>query len=1081
MQLLDSCPQPQVQFASLSVLLQLHLNHNDTTSNNNVDNYSPLNNEQCDTPSDNNEADKSGGPSLKSTKFIPRYGILKEHISLITPTTLLSKDTTNECIDNLELKVCQEFGLRDDFTAGLNGSGRDKENGEERDDKEFYLGGETFDNDSPTKRRSSSVRFSDGTKQPSPTNTASSSINNLTCGTLSSFGSQLSVQTYKPSNLNSSFGITLFYIAVNVHDYMTNNNNGDDVKTLHSCIKVLLPDISLTELNKSGDLGGSQQQQGIILLTVGIKGPAYDIFGNSSVISNLPMRLRECILIFSKVDTSPREVILTVQQEGKEVEQQPTSGSPRKKMFGKSTQSVSTVQPQPQQQKQQRVSYDSDYFHRLYMALLANLIDDDGLLQDHDGIISSSTSAAVEQVANRPLTESTTGLLANQSITSSGTIKKKRFTFSRSKKGSSSKNTQSEYESGEMISGGDDDPFFADKANVAMSEENRGGMNNAEIVRRTAQQLEVLSLVEDDMALPKYTHYNEKSKVPSSPRGLASPRGRKSGVTAGRFGRLPVPSDLAGFEYRPHIHGSGGMSISGTASTAMGSISDDMSTATGGDDTATVNSKYTVNTFSSGLSTLSAVPTLSKSKRDSTGSKSSRSRFMRKKKKKSSIGGSPTKSISEDSPSKLPPLAPISTTPQEVYDPFSIDENYAEIEEETAPPSPAINETAPPSPAINDLSSIASVSTKDTEQTPTTPLQDQDEAQASSTPAIQENVETQSPVTPQEVVEESQPTPQRIEPQLQVITARSRSFSDDEVTAEGQQLDLALQPQEEEPATIQEAEPAMMEEPLKYLDVNLALNEDLSCEYKRSKLSSLSVEGTLQVRVNTSYKDGGKHQQEQEQSPVPFSLVFQDHSGHIKALQENKKFVENVSHEEDVARREFNYTIKVPREEEYFPVVRYKCGSSLRPVPIRVQSRVRTQGKFCRVALQISSNPTNQSDLVHLTIIMSVPEGVRGSSVQCNPPGGVWNETKRVVLWCVSELAGGEKFQLQSIFEVEDELLNSGEDLTSKLEFPVLTRCQCTGAQLSDVGLEVMAMSQSVLPAKNIIRRFRVAHTESNK
>jgi len=1073
MQLLDSCPLPQVQFASLSVLLQLHLNHNDTTSNNNVDNYSPLNNEQCDTPPNNNEADKSGGPSLKS-KFIPKYGILKEHISVITPTTLLSKDTTNECIDSLELKVCQEFGLRDDFTAGLNGSGSNKY--EERDDKEFYLGGETFDNDSPTKkRRSSSVRFSDGTKQPSPT--SSSSINNLTGTLSSSFSNNFSVQTYKPSNLNCSFGITLFYIAVNVHDYMTNDNNDVDVKTLHNCIKVLLPDISLTELNNAGDLGKSEQQQGIILLTVGIKGPAYDIFGNSSVISNLPMRLRDCISMFSKVDTSPREVILTVQQQGKQEEkdaQSSSGGSPRKKMFGKSTQQVAVSTAQPQQQKQQRVLYDSDYFHRLYIALLANLIDDeDGLLQDHDVIISLSPTSAVEQAVNRPLTESTTGLLANQSITSSGTIKKKRFTFSRSKKGSSSKNAQSEYESGEMISGGDDDPFFQSDKAANKSEENRGGMNNAEIVRRTAQQLEVLSLVEDDMALPKYTHHGEKSKVPSSPRGLASPRGRKSGVTAGRFGRLPVPSDLAGFEYRPHIHGSGGMSISGTASTAMGSISDDMSTTTGGDDTATVNSKYTVNTFSSGLSTLSAVPTLSKSKRDSTGSKSSRSRFMRKKKKKSSIGGSPTKSISEDSPSKLPPLAPISTTPQAVYDPFSIDENDAEEKEETAPPSPA----------INDLSSIASVSvsTRDTEQTPTTPLQGQDEAQSSLTPATQENVEIQSPVTPQEVVEESQPTPQDIEPQPQVITARSRSFSDDEVTAEGRQLDLALQPHEEEPAIIQEVEPAMMEEPVKYLDLNLALNEDLTCEYKRSKLSSLSMEGTLQVRVSTSYKDGGRQQQEQEQSPVPFSLIFQDHSGHIKALQENKKFVENVSHEEDVARREFNYTIKVPREEEYFPVVRYKCGSSLRPVPIRVQSRVRTQGKFCRVALQISSNPTNQSDLVHLTIIMSVPEGVRGSSVQCNPPGGVWNETKRVVLWCVSELAGGEKFQLQSIFEVEDELLNSGEDLTSKLEFPVLTRCQCTGAQLSDVGLEVMAMSQSVLPAKNIIRRFRVAHTESNK
>ena len=113
---------------------------------------------------------------------------------------------------------------------------------------------------------------------------------------------------------------------------------------------------------------------------------------------------------------------------------------------------------------------------------------------------------------------------------------------------------------------------------------------------------------------------------------------------------------------------------------------------------------------------------------------------------------------------------------------------------------------------------------------------------------------------------------------------------------------------------------------------------------------------------------------------------------------------------------------------------------------------------------------------------MSVPEGVHGDSLQCNPPGGVWNETKRVVLWCVSELGGGEKFQLQSIFELDDELLISGEDLT-KLEFPVLARCQCSGAQLSDVALEVSDVSD-LFPAevsKNVVRRFRVSHKESNK
>ena len=37
------------------------------------------------------------------------------------------------------------------------------------------------------------------------------------------------------------------------------------------------------------------------------------------------------------------------------------------------------------------------------------------------------------------------------------------------------------------------------------------------------------------------------------------------------------------------------------------------------------------------------------------------------------------------------------------------------------------------------------------------------------------------------------------------------------------------------------------EDPVR-LNVDIALNEDLTCEYKRSKMSSCSVEGTVQVR-----------------------------------------------------------------------------------------------------------------------------------------------------------------------------------------------------------------------------------------
>mmetsp|Transcript_25916 Transcript_25916/g.58123 ORF Transcript_25916/g.58123 Transcript_25916/m.58123 type:complete len:446 (-) Transcript_25916:86-1423(-) len=273
------------------------------------------------------------------------------------------------------------------------------------------------------------------------------------------------------------------------------------------------------------------------------------------------------------------------------------------------------------------------------------------------------------------------------------------------------------------------------------------------------------------------------------------------------------------------------------------------------------------------------------------------------------------------------------------------------------------------------------------------------------------------------------------------------------------------------------------------IGVSVALNEDLTCEYRGSRLSSLSVEGTVQVRVSgtpSPSDDGGGEEQGGDGGdgrPGPFGLLFRDPSGHIRALQENKKYVSGSPGGPDVSGRVFAYSVDVPRGGEYFPVVRYKCSSSLRPVPVRVQSRIRTQGNLVRVALQVSSNPRNPSDLSHLSITMSVPGGVRGETLQCSPAGGVWDGALRTVHWRVSGLGPGEKFQLQSVFESDggdgDEGEGAGADAAG-LEFPVLARCQCQGAQLSDVGVD--AAPSPLFPAevsRDLVRRFRVSHRET--
>lgn len=62
-------------------------------------------------------------------------------------------------------------------------------------------------------------------------------------------------------------------------------------------------------------------------------------------------------------------------------------------------------------------------------------------------------------------------------------------------------------------------------------------------------------------------------------------------------------------------------------------------------------------------------------------------------------------------------------------------------------------------------------------------------------------------------------------------------------------------------------------------------------------------------------------------------MQVKDASQHIQTLQENKKFAEDVTpNSADPANRTFNIT--VPKADNYFPLIRYKCSGELRPVPI---------------------------------------------------------------------------------------------------------------------------------------------------
>jgi hypothetical protein len=105
---------------------------------------------------------------------------------------------------------------------------------------------------------------------------------------------------------------------------------------------------------------------------------------------------------------------------------------------------------------------------------------------------------------------------------------------------------------------------------------------------------------------------------------------------------------------------------------------------------------------------------------------------------------------------------------------------------------------------------------------------------------------------------------------------------------------------------------------------------------------------------------------------------------------------------------------------------------------------------------------------------MGIPDNVLGETLATQPAGGVFDKTKRSVIWCVSELGGGEKFQLQARFQHE-------EIRPSDLIFPVLVRCQCLHMQLSDIEFEVR--ESDILPADidmRIARRYRLSHREKH-
>jgi len=260
------------------------------------------------------------------------------------------------------------------------------------------------------------------------------------------------------------------------------------------------------------------------------------------------------------------------------------------------------------------------------------------------------------------------------------------------------------------------------------------------------------------------------------------------------------------------------------------------------------------------------------------------------------------------------------------------------------------------------------------------------------------------------------------------------------------------------------------------LVINIAMNEDLACSYRNSKMVSCLIDGMIQAQIKSDSSSPTAYN-------APFALTLTDASCHIRTVLENNRYADDISNElmaptdtnDETNNVRYKYAVTLPEINHYFPIVKYKCSDDLLPVPIRIESKVRVTNNHCRVALQIMSNPSNEGDLTEITILMAVPTAVHGGTLSTQPPGGVWNKEKGSVIWCVTELGPGQKFQLQAQFDLVDQLVDGVDELP---QFPVLIRCQSMYTQLSNIVVDVCEFGNTTDVSMKLARRFRLSHRE---
>jgi hypothetical protein len=214
------------------------------------------------------------------------------------------------------------------------------------------------------------------------------------------------------------------------------------------------------------------------------------------------------------------------------------------------------------------------------------------------------------------------------------------------------------------------------------------------------------------------------------------------------------------------------------------------------------------------------------------------------------------------------------------------------------------------------------------------------------------------------------------------------------------------------------------------------------------------------------------------------SLANIKYSDHAIFLDDDDRIQDNSTTEA----KDLRCKVHIPKSElAGCEILSYNLNARTQNMPMLVQSKMAVKSTTCRMSIQIRSNLSNKGDISNLTIIVAIPNTLRGETVLVTRgKQGVWDATKRIVAWKIGTLPHGESCLVSAEAEVSSTVANLMHEpqhdatkvIKEKVRCPVLVRCSSEVDQVSDLRLSAIALPD--VPANiarvNQVTSYRILH-----